>query len=250
MQDTRMPYLLYSYRLKRRLPLLSESEWQTVATKLGTNGKSIIEYRKKNQCSLTEAIEAVNADAIAAYHELAGVRLKSYQELYAVRLSNYGRLCPNCERPFRTPRARFCAECGYELPNGQLAGKATYSELSHLEVNVQKFEIQRGGLILGLSRLEFGDAPMGIAEGTFLPTSYFSDFRIAESPIEDGDQRRWLDCVMYDQSGNKIEGASAVITEIGESGAPIALQVTCRVSYPEYEELFPHHVESYKSAFE
>ena len=75
MQDTRMPYLLYSYRLKRRLPLLSESEWQTVATKLGTNGKSILEYRKKNQCSLAVAIEAVNADAIAAYHELAGVRL-------------------------------------------------------------------------------------------------------------------------------------------------------------------------------
>jgi predicted amidophosphoribosyltransferase len=42
--------------------------------------------------------------------------------IYGVRMSNYGSLCPNCQKPFRTPRAKMCAECGYTLPEGTLAG--------------------------------------------------------------------------------------------------------------------------------
>ena len=29
-------------------------------------------------------------------------------------LSNYGPPCPECGKPFRTPKATFCAECGYK----------------------------------------------------------------------------------------------------------------------------------------
>ena len=61
-------------------------------------------------------------EAIALYQEWTGIRLNSVLEFYVLLGRNYGALCPECGKPFRTPRAKLCAACGYELPEGQLAG--------------------------------------------------------------------------------------------------------------------------------
>ncbi len=60
--------------------------------------------------------------ALDAYEQITGVRLDHPDQLYVVRLSDYGRPCPECAKPFRTPRAKFCAECGFQLPDGEVAG--------------------------------------------------------------------------------------------------------------------------------
>lgn len=31
--------------------------------------------------------------------------------------SQFGKDCPNCEKPFRTPKARYCPSCGYGKEN-------------------------------------------------------------------------------------------------------------------------------------
>ena len=111
------------------------------------------------------------------------------------------------------------------------------------------YEIRKKGLILGHSLLESGDAPMGVALGAFWPAEKFSDFKQAEQAMEDGNQRRWLDCSLYNQHRVQVDEASVVIIEIGESDAPFSLTVTCFLPYPKYEEMFPHHVEAYRSAF-
>lgn len=32
------------------------------------------------------------------------------------RVAQYGPLCENCGKPYRTPRASFCAACGHKRP--------------------------------------------------------------------------------------------------------------------------------------
>lgn len=248
-----MPYLYYSYQLKRRIPLLDEAEWDGISALLESRIQSIIDYRKKTGCSLEEArlIDPVGKVALSAYQELAGLRLEHPDQLYALRLSKYGRPCPECERPFRTPKAHFCAECGYELPDGEIAGPANPKEIANLAVNIDKYSVFHDDVLVGHSRLEFGDPPMGIAHGKFIPASNFATLREKFPMIEDQDQRRWEGFNVRTRDGHAIQcEAGVVINEYGDLDDPFAIEVTCiGISEPKYEELFPHHVEAYKNSF-
>ena len=125
-----MPRTLYSYRLGREVPLLSDEEYRQVMTHLSDYTSAIMKYRTEHAVSLEEArINApVATRALEGYKHLTGVELDHPDQLYAVRLSDYGRPCPVCTKPFRTPRARFCAECGYKLPEGEVAGPASLAD--------------------------------------------------------------------------------------------------------------------------
>ena len=121
-----MPITLYSFKLKRELPLLSDEEYHLIGQALASRIKGINEYRLQHDVSLAEAKRHACDDALDYYERLTGVRLSDADELYWVRLSRYGRICPQCGKPFRTPRAKLCAECGLELPQGEIAGPAVF----------------------------------------------------------------------------------------------------------------------------
>lgn len=114
----------YSYKLRREVPLLSDQEWKIIGAHFDNYIQAIKTYRELHGCSLDEARDRnpQGQAALAAYEALTGVRLDHPEQLYALPLSKYGRPCPSCSRPFRTPRARMCAECGYQLPEGEVAG--------------------------------------------------------------------------------------------------------------------------------
>lgn len=120
-----MPITLYSYKLRRWVPLLTDEEFEPIALSVGSMIERIKRYMKDQRSSLTEARLRCCDDLLAYYEDLSGVRLAHPDELFAVRLSYYGRICPSCSKLFRTPRAKLCAECGFELPEGELAGPAT-----------------------------------------------------------------------------------------------------------------------------
>lgn len=122
-----MPRTEYTFRLQMSVPLLTEDEWQEVRDLLKDRVLGMKEHLRANQCSLSEAAqnELIGQRALARYEELTGYKLNHPDQLWAVRMSLYGELCPNCGKPFRTPSARMCAECGYALPNGMVAGPLT-----------------------------------------------------------------------------------------------------------------------------
>lgn len=121
-----MPLTAYSWKLKRHLPMLSDEEFEPISKALHNRIERIKDYRCVHpQSSLAEAGQHCCDNALDLYEKLSGIRLVHSDELYWVQLSRYGRPCPNCEKLFRTTRAKLCAECGYELPEGQLAGDAT-----------------------------------------------------------------------------------------------------------------------------
>ena len=121
-----MPRRLYSFRLREEVPLLTDDEYRQVMTHLSNYMPAVMKYKAAHGVSLEEArIKApVAIRALETYRAITGVSLDHPFALYAARLSDYGRPCPSCARPFRTPRARFCAECGYQLPAGEVAGPA------------------------------------------------------------------------------------------------------------------------------
>lgn len=119
-----MPITLYSFKLRRTLPLLSEDEYRPIADMIVAPILRMKEYIDKHGVSLSEARRHWCDEGIEYYERLTGVRLSSPEDLYWVRLSNYGRICPNCCNLFRSPRAKMCIECGLQLPPGELAGPA------------------------------------------------------------------------------------------------------------------------------
>ncbi|HEX8901453.1 hypothetical protein [Vitreimonas sp.] len=121
-----MPFLTYSWKLKRTLPMLSDEEFAPIHSALQNRIERMKEYcRTHARASLAEAAQHCCDDALDYYEKISGVRLAHPDQLDWVRLSQYGRLCPSCEKPLRTPRAKLCVACGFELPEGQIAGAAT-----------------------------------------------------------------------------------------------------------------------------
>lgn len=120
-----MPRTLYSYQIGKKVPLLTDEEYEPVARALTNRIREIQAYRKEHGCSIEEARPNVSSEAMDLYERMTGYRLDHPEMLFAVRLSSYGRPCPECAKPFRTPRAKLCAECGYELPTGEQAGPAS-----------------------------------------------------------------------------------------------------------------------------
>ncbi|WP_298561000.1 hypothetical protein [uncultured Aliiroseovarius sp.] len=120
-----MPIRTYAFRIRREAYLLDEDEWSEISPLLENRTRWIQKYRKENGCSLEVAIkeEPIGQMALDTYEAFTGIRLDHPDQLWGVRMCDYGSLCPNCSRPFRTPKAKMCAECGFELPKGMLAGR-------------------------------------------------------------------------------------------------------------------------------
>ena len=120
-----MPLNTYSWKLRRHLPMLSDEEFEPINRSLQNRIERIKDYRRTHPLStLAEARQHSCDDTLDHYKKISGIRLAHPDQLYWVLLSRFGRPCPNCEKPFRTPRAKLCVECGFELPDGQLAGEA------------------------------------------------------------------------------------------------------------------------------
>jgi len=119
-----VPKSAYVYRLGKVASLLDEAEWRDIDILLNNRVQWIKKYRQEKKCSLPEAVkfEPIGQVALDRYEELTGCRLDHPDQLWAVQMSQYGSPCPSCGKPFRTPKAKICAECGYALPDGMVAG--------------------------------------------------------------------------------------------------------------------------------
>ncbi len=122
-----MPRLLYSYKFKREVPLLSEEEYEPISDLLYgpyRDLKKLTQEQRDNfdRAEFDKEMDIAKAKGLSIYARLTGVQLEDPDMLYHVNISQYGRLCPECSKPFRTPEAHFCAVCAYELPEGEVAG--------------------------------------------------------------------------------------------------------------------------------
>jgi hypothetical protein len=83
------------------MPMLDEIEWEAI-NKQWKNGFDIKVPEEERFQPLKEL-----------YFELTGYRESNELAIMHHRIDLYGRPCDRCGKPFRTPRALFCAACGW-----------------------------------------------------------------------------------------------------------------------------------------
>jgi len=101
-------------------------------------------------------------------------------------------------------------------------------------------------VLIGYSKLEQGDPPMGVAHGQFIATDKFENYRSKAESLDDN-SRRWQGLSVKMPDGQEIKcHAGIVIIEYGPLDDIFAIEATCLgIGYPLYGELFPHHVKAY-----
>ena len=107
----------FSWRHGRKMPFLDEAEWQEIAPLLTDATRAIKDYRREHKCDLPTARANCKPVVIEKILEMTGVPVVSFEEVYYLRRSDYGRECEKCSHLLRTPRASFCANCGW-VPEG------------------------------------------------------------------------------------------------------------------------------------
>jgi hypothetical protein len=94
--------VLYCWRCRRELPMLSEEEYQFVMSFLSADSGVPFGGRQEN--------------ALEAYGQITGERETKFTVLYHHRLALYGPPCHFCHKPLRTPRAELCGSCMRHIP--------------------------------------------------------------------------------------------------------------------------------------
>jgi hypothetical protein len=88
---------------KMEVPMLDEEEYKLVTSRHGTKaGDSKEEIRERFFGPLPRE-----------YERVTGFRETNPNAGYHHRLSLYGPPCTVCQKPLRTPKAKFCAACGH-----------------------------------------------------------------------------------------------------------------------------------------
>ena len=122
-----MSVVAYSYRFKKIIALLNEEEYARVDAHIDKMFVGLKTGELSDQDLKIRFLSHPEGQAaLKLYREITGRDLdESPGLMHHVSMSGYGRLCPSCDKPFRSPRAKLCAECGYQLPEGEVAGPLT-----------------------------------------------------------------------------------------------------------------------------
>ena len=106
--------ILWCWRCKMEVPMLDETEFGKVHAVQTAAVRSIRDFRKTHILPLDGVdVAYFMAPVCAAYTKITGFPETNANAVHHHRLSLYGPPCPECGKPFRTPQAGFCAECGY-----------------------------------------------------------------------------------------------------------------------------------------
>jgi hypothetical protein len=105
---------LFSWHEQKEVIMLEENEWKLLDPTPYKSYEEIKNYRLKTGCSLSEAKLQCETFIQKKYLELTGEKVENFEIIYKRRLSDYGPICESCGKPYRTPKASLCAECGHK----------------------------------------------------------------------------------------------------------------------------------------
>ena len=94
--------------------MLDEAEFASVEIVYGRAMQATKDYREEFGLPLESiSMEERFSPVCSIYNQMTGFHETCANAIMHHRISLYGPPCPACDKPFRTPKASFCAECGY-----------------------------------------------------------------------------------------------------------------------------------------
>ncbi len=106
---------MYCWRCQDEMPMLDEDEFALISKLYSKGMRATKNFRQQHDLSLGEcSIEERFRPVREEYERITGWKDMHHNAIIHHRLSDFGALCPVCGKPFRTPKAQFCAECGYK----------------------------------------------------------------------------------------------------------------------------------------
>src|SRR5688572_2440759 len=108
-----------------------------------------------------------------------------------------------------------------------------------------KFEVLADGAFIGYTMLEFGDPPMGVAHGAFLPVPAYE--KVRQRIMESYANSPTIELTVRLRGAEHPIPCVAVGILDTEHGPP-HLEIL-GVPYPDYEIVFPQHVQRYRAKF-
>lgn len=91
----------YCWRCKMEVPMLDNEEF-AIASKLYSKGFKIANENRQNRFK----------ELLDYYNNLTGFGETEPNSIMHHSLEQIGSDCENCGKPYRTPKAKFCAACG------------------------------------------------------------------------------------------------------------------------------------------
>ena len=92
---------LWCWRCQMEVPMLDEAEFEKAIVLYKSGFTSAKLTRSERFKPLTDY-----------YYDLSGVFIDEPNAIMHHEIALYGPPCENCGKPYRTPRASFCAACG------------------------------------------------------------------------------------------------------------------------------------------
>ncbi len=112
--------VMWCWRCKMDVPMLDEAEFAIVSNLYSQGIRATKEFRERHSIPLSGApIEELFRPVREAYVQMTGMVESNENAIMHHRISIYGSPCGRCGKPFRTPRASFCAACGLERGSGE-----------------------------------------------------------------------------------------------------------------------------------
>ena len=95
--------MLWCWRCKMEVPMLNESEFK-IASGLYENSIRQVKFKKERDLQFKQLLDY--------YEKVTGLNETEPNAIMHHRLALYGPPCECCGKPYRTPKATFCAACG------------------------------------------------------------------------------------------------------------------------------------------
>jgi hypothetical protein len=116
---------------------------------------------------------------------------------------------------------------------------------------MHRFEVLANSELIGNTEFEWGDPPMGVAFGMFLPQAAYERVQAAIVEAEGRNLKNVRLAARVAATGQEIECQAGIhIADHSAELGPDGIEVTALgIGYPLYAELFPQHVETYEKQF-
>ena len=107
---------LWCWRCQMDVAMLEEREFFEMADLYSEAMEGTKRFRENTGADLKHpTINDLFKPVRDKYEQLTGMKESNHNAIVHHRLALYGAPCTRCGKPLRTPKAKFCASCGFSV---------------------------------------------------------------------------------------------------------------------------------------